>query len=188
MKWDEALLEAMRTAEKAVLEGQRTDQIYGILDGAPPIAAWPKSPCKIVFLDFDGVLNSELSTQQLGTRYRFAKSSVAALNEVLLKCEAYIVITSTWREHWTLRDNAQFLEQEGVLPGRVLGKTPTLEQERGVEIDAWLKSAPYQVLTFVILDDRDDMAMHRERLVQVDPRVGLNRPQASRAIELLTMP
>jgi len=185
-KRNDALIEAMEAAAEAVLAGQRTDQIYGVREGAPPIAAWPTRPCKIVFLDFDGVLNSEQSTQHLGTRYRFASSSVAALNEVLQKSEAHIVITSTWREHWTLRDNAESLERDGVLPGRVIGKTPTLERERGIEIDTWLKSAPYPVASFVILDDRDDMAMHRERLVKVDPEVGLNQSHALRAIALLT--
>ncbi len=69
-----------------------------------------------------------------------------------------------------------------------LGKTPTLERERGLEIDAWLRSAPYSVTSFAILDDRDDMAMHRDRLVQVSPEVGLNQLQAQRAIELLATP
>jgi hypothetical protein len=130
-------------------------------------------------------LNSEQSTLELGPRYRFAASSVKALNGVLQHCGAYVVITSTWREHWALRDNALFLEQEGVLPGRVVGKTPRLDRERGAEIDSWLGSVPYPVSAFVILDDRDDMGMHRERLIQVDPRGGLNSTHALRAIAML---
>ena len=159
MTKNDALNEAMKAAERAVLEGQRTDQIYGIRDGATPLAPWPTSSCRIVFLDFDGVLNSEQSTQELGTRYRFARSSVAALNAVLQQSGALVVITSTWREHWTLRENAEFLERDGMLPGRVVGKTPTLERERGLEIESWLHSVPYSVTSFVILDDRDDMAI-----------------------------
>ena len=188
MTKNDALIEAMKAAERAVLEGQRTDQIYGVRDGAPPLAPWPTSSCRIVFLDFDGVLNSEQSTQELGTRYRFARSSVAALNAVLQQSGALVVITSTWREHWTLRENAEFLERDGMLPGRVVGKTPTLERERGLEIESWLHSVPYSVTSFVILDDRDDMAMHRQRLVQVSPAVGLSQSQALRAIELLAIP
>jgi len=188
MTKNDALNEAMKAAERAVLEGQRTDQIYGIRDGATPLAPWPTSSCRIVFLDFDGVLNSEQSTQKLGTRYRFARSSVAALNTVLQQSGALVVITSTWRGHWTLRENAEFLERDGMLPGRVVGKTPTLERERGLEIESWLRSVPYSVTSFVILDDRDDMAMHRQRLVQVSPAVGLSQSQALRAIELLAIP
>jgi len=182
----ELLIKAMEAAEKAVLDGQRTDHIYGVREGAAPIAPWPKNPCKIIFLDFDGVLNCERSVQKLGTRYRFSKPCIAALNLLLRKTEASIVITSSWRDNWTLRENAEFLERDGVLSGRVLGKTPTLEEKpRGIEIDAWLKSAPYTIESFVIVDDRDDMEMHSDRLVRVDPRVGLTEVLSHRASEIL---
>jgi hypothetical protein len=185
---NDALIEAMKAAERAVVENRRTDQTYGVREGAPPIAAWPTSPCRIVFLDFDGVLNSDQSIQDLSTRYRFGRSSVTALNNVLQQSNALIVISSTWREHWTLRDNAEFLERDGVVAGRVVGKTPELQQERGLEIESWLRSAPFPVASFVILDDRDDMAMHRERLIQVNAKVGLNEVQAQQAIALLAIP
>ena len=188
MTRNDALIEAMKEAERAVVEGQRTDHIYGVRAGNPPIAPWPTISCRIVFLDFDGVLNSERSNRELGTRYRFSKSSVAALNDLLRKSDAFIVITSTWREHWTLRDNAEFLEQARVLPGRVVGKTPKLDQARGLEIESWLRSVPYPVVSFVILDERDDMAMHRQRLIQVNPKVGLSQMQVKPAYELLATP
>jgi hypothetical protein len=80
------------------------------------------------------------------------------------------------------------MEKEGVMPGRVVGKTSAFGGERGLEIDAWLRSVPYDVESFVILDDREDMAMHRSRLVQVNPEIGLTLPLATRAIELLAKP
>ncbi len=182
---NDALLAAMKAAEKAVLDSRATDQIYGVREGASPIAPWPTTPCRIVFLDFDGVLNCESSTQELGTRYQFGKSCVAAVNLLLRRTDARIVITSSWRDHWTLRENAEFLERDGVLSGRVIGKTPTLERERGIEIDSWLHSAPYPVESFVIVDDRDDMAMHSSRLIRTDSQVGLTAPQARQAIKML---
>jgi hypothetical protein len=182
----ELLLEAMKAAEKAVLQNQREDKIYGVKEGASPVAAWPKDPCKIVFLDFDGVLNCERSIEELKTRYRFSKPCVAAVNSLLRETEAFVVITSSWRNHWTLRENAEFLERDGLLKGRVLGKTPTFEAEpRGIEIDAWLKSAPYAIESFVIVDDRNDMEMHADRLVQVNPSVGLTEDLSRRAAEIL---
>lgn len=36
--------------------------------------------------------------------------------------------------------------------------------------------------------NRDDMAMHQERLVRVNPQTGLNGELARRAIELLAQP
>jgi len=183
-----ALIEAYKAAEKALLEGQRTDLLYGLREGAPPIAPWPTEPCKIVFLDFDGVLNCDVSVCQLGTRYKFWPASIKALNELLEQSGARIVISSTWREHWTLSENAASLERAGVLPGHVVGKTSVSGGERGIEIDSWLNSVPYPVQSFVILDDKDDMAMHRQRLVLVDSKTGLSAKEARRAIELLAVP
>jgi hypothetical protein len=183
---NDELLKAMKAASEAVVDGQRTDQIYGVKEGSPPIAPWPLQPCRIVFLDFDGVLNCDKSTQELGTKYRFGRSCVTALNLILRKTDAWIVITSSWRDNWTLRDNVEFLERDGVLPGRVVGKTPTLEKERGLEIEAWLHSVPYPVVSFVILDDRKDMAMHSGRLIQINPQIGLDDIEAQRAITMLT--
>jgi hypothetical protein len=183
-----ALIEAYKAAEKALLEGQRTDLLYGVREGAPPIAPWPTEPCKLVFLDFDGVLNCDVSVGQLGTRYKFWPASIEALNELLAESGARIVISSTWREHWTLSENAAALERAGLLPGRVVGRTSVSGGERGIEIDSWLKGVPYSVESFVILDDKDDMAMHRQRLVLVDSKIGFGVKEARQALELLAIP
>ena len=188
METSDELIKAMEAAEKAIRKSRSIDQIYGDRAGTPPIAPWPTEPCKIVFLDIDGVLNSERSARQFGTRYRFAGSSVAALNEILAQTDARFVITSSWREAMMLSEIVGYLERAGVLTGRVAGKTRFLQKERGLEIDAWLRSVPYAVSSFVIIDDRDDMEMHRARLVQIDPRAGLDMTQAQRAIELLENP
>jgi hypothetical protein len=185
---EKALKEAWEAAEKALIENQKTDLDYGVRPGDGPIAPWPKQPCKLIFLDFDGVLNSDLSVSQLGTRYKFWPPSVQALNQLLSECGALIVISSTWREHWTLKENASSLERAGLLPRRVVGKTSVSGGERGIEIDSWLKSVPYPVESFVILDDKDDMAMHRQRLVLVDPKTGLSVKETRRAIEVLAIP
>ena len=182
---EKALKEAWEAAEKALIENQKTDLDYGVRDGNAPIAPWPTQPCKLIFLDFDGVLNSELSVSQFGTRYKFWPPSMQALNQLLSESGALIVISSTWREHCTLKENAASLERAGLLRGRVVGKTCVADGARGRQIDSWLKSAPYPVETFVILDDKDDMEMHHERLVKVDPSVGLGAKEVRRALELL---
>lgn len=182
---DDSLNDAIRAAERAVVEAQNGDHIHGVRDGAPPVAPWPDAPCRIVFLDFDGVLNSEQSVRKLGTRYRFARASIDALNTILQETDSLAVITSKWREIWTLREIAGFLERDGMLPSRVVGKTPILEKERGFEIDAWLRSAPFSVASYVILDDRNDMTIHQSRLIQINPEIELDELQARRAIELL---
>ncbi|HEY1789452.1 MAG TPA: HAD domain-containing protein [Verrucomicrobiae bacterium] len=188
MQTSDELIKAMKAADKAVRKSNSVDQIYGVRAGTPPIAPWPAGPCKILFLDIDGVLNSEMSARQFGTRYRFAKSSVEALNKILRQTDARFVITSSWREALALGEIVSYLERDGVLAGRAAGKTRILQKARGLEIDAWLCSVPYSVSSFAILDDRDDMEMHRVRLVQTDPRAGLGIAHAERAIELLTVP
>ena len=185
MKPSNALSSAMDAALKDLLENQKFDSIYGVQEGSAVIASWPSIPCKIIFLDFDGVLNSDESIQNLGTKYQFSKSSIVALNELLKENSTHIVVTSTWREGWTLKENAEFLERDGLVPGRVIGKTPSLAQERGFEIDAWLRSVPFAVVSFVILDDRDDMAMHRNRLVQTNAKIGLTMNEVERARNVL---
>ena len=185
MKPSKALSNAMEAALKDLLENQKSDSIYGVQEGSGVLAAWPSAPCKIIFLDFDGVLNSDESIQNLGTKYQFSKSSIAALNELLKENSTRIVVTSTWREGWTLKENAEFLERDGLVPGKVVGKTPSLGRERGLEIDAWLRSVPFAIVSFVILDDRDDMAMHRNRLVQTDAKIGLTMNEVERARNVL---
>ena len=120
---EKALKGAWEAAEKELTENQRTDLDYGVRQGHGPIAPWPSLPCKLVFLDFDGVLNSDLSISELGTRYKFWPPSVNALNLLLSESAALIVISSTWREHWTLKENAATLERAGLLRLRVVGKT-----------------------------------------------------------------
>ena len=90
------------------------------------------------------------------------------------------------RQAWTFQ--AASLERAGLLPGRVVGKTCVSDGGRGTEVDSWLKLAPYPVESFVILDDKDDMEMHRQRLVQVDPAIGLSVKEVRRALELLSIP
>lgn len=188
MQTSDELIKAMEAADKAVRKSQSVNEFYGVRAGMRPIAPWPTESGKIIFLDIDGVLNSEKSARQFGTRYRFAKPNVAALNEILRQTDARIVIASSWREAMMLSEIVGYLERDGVLAGRVAGKTQFLQKARGLEIDAWLHSVPYAVSSFAILDDRDDMEMHRARLVQINPQVGLNMAQAQRAIELLLTP
>lgn len=185
---DDAIEVARKAAEQAALAAQQTDHVYGVREGAAFIAPWPSGPSPILFLDFDGVLNCERSFDGTGERYRFGGDNVSALNRILLQTDARIVITSTWRLYWSLQENSEFLERDGVLPGRVVGKTADLSLERGYEIDAWLKGAPFEVAGFVILDDRDDMAMHLPRLIRVEPYRGLTMADADRAIQLLAFP
>ena len=181
------LQEAMAAAAKEALNNQASDLLYGVREGEGPLAPWPTQPCKIVFLDFDGVLNSEATNQAMGTRYKFSPDSIKALNEILLRSRGYIVITSTWRDNWSLRENALFLRRSGVMPICVLGKTPTLKDTRGREIETWLKEVPFPVDSFAILDDRTDMEPYQPRLVLIDPLLGLDEKHIEQTLQILSL-
>ncbi len=161
---------------------------YGVPAGAPGLAPWPAEPAKVVFLDFDFVLNNERTILEHGTEAVFDPESVSALNELLRHSGALLVISSGWRVRRPLKQLANLMEAAGVLPGRVVGKTPWLNCERGLEIDAWLKGVPFPVASFVILDDMADMAMHAERLVRTAEVYGLRLGHAYEALVVLARP
>lgn len=112
---------------------------------------------KIIFLDIDGVLNSELfarevkdfcyewpeGTEGIGHHEKFCPRSKALLNSLIEKTDAKIVISSSWRLRgleymktvWKLEN----------MSGEIIGMTPILRGDgftvpRGVEIDRYLES------------------------------------------------
>ena len=177
----QALQKAVHEMELAYEFNKMSDLEYGVQNGAPPLAPWPEQPCRILFLDFDGVLNREVPGHRSD---QFLPQAVAALNQILLATKALIVISSSWRLIRSLRENANFLEGAGVAKGHVVGKTPMLGCERGYEIDAWLRGVPYPVKSFVILDNHNDMGHLRFRLVQTASEHGLTMSEAYQVVQM----
>lgn len=117
---------------------------------------------KVIFLDFDGVLNSEASFRMEHRRKNShvsdSLSAVACSNlQYILEQDAdiKIVISSTWRKLHTLVDLGNILNSYGVT-AKIIGKTPiTFSGHRGQEIKQWLEDNP-NVTKYVILDDDND--------------------------------
>lgn len=117
---------------------------------------------KVIFLDFDGVLNSEASfrmeIRRKNSRVSDSLSAVACSNlQYILDQDSdiKIVISSTWRKIHTLVELGNILESYGV-KAKIIGKTPvTFDGNRGREITSWLEGNP-NVTKFVILDDDSD--------------------------------
>lgn len=139
---------------------------------------------KIIFLDFDDVLNTS-KTLERGELFETAK--IGLLNDILDRTDAQIVVTSNWRLAATPEELEEIMVEAGVqAAGRVTGVTPWIDDlSRGAEINAWLKNAPVPVSEFVILDDRTDMEAFSRRLVRTDPRFGLVAGQVEDVIGLL---
>jgi HAD domain in Swiss Army Knife RNA repair proteins len=155
-------------------------------------------PCRVVFLDFDGVLNHEAFYRAKGPGVLgLDPTRVALVNEIVARTGAHVVVSSTWRMGTTLSSLRDTLGSVG-FTGRVIGKTPDLSaqwkegslvmaaKERGDEIQAWIDGfRRHPVASFVILDDDGDMAHLKHRLVRTTFAEGLTREHVERAVEML---
>ena len=113
---------------------------------------------KIIFLDIDGVLNSErwykhrweqMDMKVVEERYPFFEfdpDAVARLNRLVQETGAQVVISSTWRMGRSIEELQKLLDDVG-FTGKVIDKTPFFHDlvghsysvPRGCEIDHWLK-------------------------------------------------
>ena len=150
---------------------------------------------KIIFLDFDGVLNTEyyqgllqFQGKQWQDQYGafFDPRAVRQLKRVIDTTGADIVVESSWKylgleamqELWRVRD----------LPGRVIDITPSLtgNASKGEEIAAWLSEYAMPDARYVIIDDEyvvlDTQIPY---FIWTNPYEGLTEEQANRAISIL---
>lgn len=147
---------------------------------------------KVLFLDMDGVLNSDQSfvyhSQLAGkeTPYRFhtlCPISVSNLQFIFTCCpDLRCVISSTWRKHFPPE---QFEENLPFLKGKILGITPSVVEGqkfserviRGRQIEefirVWHETGKGIIEDYVILDDNADMGDSIGKLFLTDGRIGL---------------
>lgn len=170
---------------------------------------------RYVFIDFDGVLNTERhhselvsSGQKCSDQYGplFDPVAVGNLKRIVDETEAEIVIISSWKlegvermmELWKVRK----------MPGVLAGCTPdcisgmdllniNLEDPaavanlagKGNEVKQWLKeNAPKKTdgYRYVILDDVPDfLPEQKENYIQISPVVGITAGDAKKAIEII---
>lgn len=135
---------------------------------------------KILFLDIDGVLNSERSSFAFnGYPHDFSAHDMALFDHVAVAlvrklCAVtgcVIVLSSTWRLNFTAAQAAEALD----LP--IIDRTPDLGSydTRSSEVSAWLAEHP-EVTSYAIVDDVpvfDDPPANQSRFVQTDPAIGM---------------
>ena len=149
---------------------------------------------KIIFLDFDGVLNTEHYQgllQYQGKPWQdeygafFDPKAVKQLKRIIDATDADIVVESSWKylgldamkELWEVRN----------LPGTIIDITPSLlGKNKGVEIASWLSKYAKQDLRYVIIDDEfvilDSQLPH---FILTNPYEGITEEQANRVISML---
>lgn len=148
----------------------------------------------VIFLDFDGVLNTEQYQAQLAIDGKptkdawgplFAPGAVANLRKILDTTCAGIVISSSWR--WIHRlGSLRMMWEVRELPGEIIDMIPcgATYISRGEDIECWLDRNDRP--DYVIIDDLDDFfPSQHNRYVETNPIVGITDANAIKAIEIL---
>lgn len=110
---------------------------------------------KIIFLDVDGVLNSDEYFDKIqgldiqGIESAIDINKVKLLKKAIDATGAKVVLSSSWRYTKNASALKKLLSDYGVY---VVDSTPVVEHKRGLEIKRWLEYNS-DVEDFVILDD-----------------------------------
>ena len=127
----------------------------------------------IIFLDFDGVLNSARSFAAFGTSQTFDPVAVKLVERACKEADAQIVVSSSWRigtRLSTLKANMHRAGAEALVE-HTLAKTPVTVEDRGHEIERW--RAANDVRNYVIVDGTA-CALPWQPFVQTDPNMGFS--------------
>lgn len=152
---------------------------------------------KVLFLDFDGVLNSDrwMRAQPPTTNFLRVvdKVAVARLDRIVERTGCVIVVSSTWRILNSLANLRSILIEAGLSHCTVIDKTTTEDcgpegEERwwrGHQIQRWLDEHEGQVESFCILDDDSDMAHLMPKLVHTTWESGMLDEHVEQAVKML---
>ncbi len=146
---------------------------------------------KLIFLDFDGVLNSVqyvVSRPKNEMRLHEVDTTCIGLLRFLCKVtEAQIVVSSTWRHGRTKEWFIGYFEALGWAMPPIVGVTPVIGGKRGDEVIHYLCNFPQfegGPTPHVILDDDSDF--HPDQpLIHCDNMVGLTIYNVMDAIDIL---
>lgn len=152
---------------------------------------------KIIFLDFDGVMDTAYYDHILNKnglpeadKYGvvFDPDCINNLKTIIDNTGADIVVSSSLKDFMSYKEILEMWEYRK-LPGFVTDVTPIPphRRNRGDEIDAWLQECKTEC-QYVIIDDLDASNFNEHqipKLLVVNPFNGLDENTAERAIKLL---
>lgn len=153
---------------------------------------------KVIFLDIDGVLNSRAYDRKRNwdEQTDIDETRLPLVKEIIERTGAEIVLSSTWREHWS--QDISKCDSDGEYITRtfkkfgleIYDKTPDIGRyaERRDEINCWLEAHPGEVDSFVIIDDyRYGWKELNANFVKTNPNLGLGLEQehVEKAVEIL---
>lgn len=150
----------------------------------------------IIFLDFDGVVETiyweknkdgvwDFNVHKTGRRELNNKQAIGWLNELYKKVPYDVVVSSTWRIGMSLDELQGLLIRSGFNREiKVIGTTPVLYQQRGLEIQEWIDTTEFKG-KFIIIDDDSDMCHLLPLLVRCDCQLGFTIYDYQKALRLL---
>lgn len=159
---------------------------------------------KVIFLDFDGVINSAdecacCSDTWLESGFGFYQKHLVDTLNILFNAvpDAKIVVSSTWRLGKEVEQLQEMCKEMGI-KGEIVGKTPRLGvyTVRGNEIAAFIQQNKellgydysYNYNSYVIIDDDSDMLYpQRHNFVHTKGMKGIQPYDVVKAIEILTI-
>ncbi len=157
---------------------------------------------KIIILDIDGVLNKDSTKERFEGLIFLEDEKIQLLKELIDQTGAEVVLSSTWRRGWYLKDHMPNLNESDLADIRLFEALEKKLTEHGItllsytddfglrgeEIDAWLKHWQGEPIdAYVILDDMDDREMypHAQHLVQTTFWDGLLPEDVQKAAAIL---
>jgi hypothetical protein len=158
---------------------------------------------KIIFLDFDGVLNSSRSAAALGGYGSLYRANINGLSKDTLKLDpisvillrrivettgAKIVISSSWRIGTKIEDfHDVFDVYDWNTREIIIDKTKVSGKIRGDEVELWLIDHIHLgIEKFAIIDDESDFKpAQKPFLVQTQSSLGLSHISYNKCLEIL---
>lgn len=162
---------------------------------------------KIIFLDIDGVLNSNSWNKQhqleISDGTLIDQSKIALLSHIVKETNAHIILHSGWK-FWFHKDSYEPTRPESQrlvhmlseFQLKISGFTPDFSTEeiqktrkfsliKAKEILSWLENHP-EVKSWVVIDDLD---LHNESInvhqIKTNSETGLTEADVTKAIQLL---
>lgn len=150
---------------------------------------------KYIFLDIDGVLNSDMWNHEFITKYKYSNTpgieqeidpgAMKLINDLVNKTGAEIIMSSSWRHN--LEGAVRKLKRCGLVHdivqkidnGRIV-----VGEQRGKLIKDFLSSHDYS--TYVIIDDACDiLKCQKKYYVQTNPTIGFCEADYKKALNIL---
>jgi len=150
----------------------------------------------LILLDIDGVMvhaKPWVSFQALEDGfYAFNKMAVNALNAIIAKSDAEIVLTTSHKYSFSLEQWVNIFKNRGVNINSISRLAPNHDhRSRHDEIVNWFATSD-DVNDFVIIDDDKTLnglsSELQSRLIQTQPLVGLTKRHIEDAVRILASP